>query len=467
MSKPWAAAPLAVIGLIAGPGVASAGTARFHERFDGRSGETSQNFVYRAAGPQANDVTVSRAGTTGLRVVDPAGVTPGPGCAREGGDPTRAVCTYRSGASAGAVDVRLGRGADRARFVEMSGELSGGPGDDTLEADAAFNTRLRGGPGDDTVRGGSGDDLFVEERGASGADTYSGGGGDDSLSLEARRGGVRVSLDGRANDGAPGERDDVGRDVEGVFAGPGDDTLIGNGGRNRLIGSLGSDSISGLGGDDSLEGTSNATGARRTRGRDRLRGGRGDDVLYAGDARVVTLAGGPGQDSLSGGSGRNRIAARDGQADYVECFGGPDLVRADGQDFVAGARGIPGRCERIRRTGRAAGLLASVGPQFVNTVDEFLGRSFEIHVGCVADGPRRCRGGLVLRLGREVLYDGPFAARRGHTRRRAVRVSPGLRERLRAEGELELQATVTSRARGGRAIVRVRPLRLTSDPTPR
>src|SRR5262249_44564803 len=86
--------------------------------------------------------------------------------------------------------------------------------------------------------------------------------------------GVRVTLDGMPNDGAPGEGDDV--RTSNVFGSPGPDVIVGDDGANKLAGSLGADRIDGDGGDDVIEAT--LQGAPGTDGADRVTCGAGNDV---------------------------------------------------------------------------------------------------------------------------------------------------------------------------------------------
>ncbi|MCW2955545.1 MAG: hypothetical protein JWO69_414 [Thermoleophilia bacterium] len=133
-----------------------------------------------------------------------------------------------------------------------------------------------------TLEGGGGNDIFT---GGLGADTYRGGAGLDLVtyaipSLDAR--GVRVTLDGRRNDGNP-RSDFIHRDIE-IAAG--------------------------------------------TAKNDRLVGGKGLDALF-GDAGNDTIIGGKGPDLLVGGPGNDYIDARDGVKDELECGAGSDRIRAD------------------------------------------------------------------------------------------------------------------------------------------
>ena len=159
-------------------------------------------------------------------------------------------------------DVIVGTGADEAIYGDAGEDaLSGGGGDDELD----------GGPGADAIGGGTGSDVV----------SYAGAAA------------VKITLDGAANDGAIGEGDNVGGDVEDLYGGDADDKLSGSRAANTLD------------------------------------GGAGDD----------TLDGGAGGDRLYGGEGGDTISARDGGLDHVDCGPGVDTAIIDAVDVIVG-------CER-------------------------------------------------------------------------------------------------------------------------
>jgi hypothetical protein len=266
--------------------------------------------------------------------------------------------------------------------------IDGGAGRDILEGDAGNDTLL-GGPGDDKLSGSRGDDTLDggdgndEIDGAAGADHLSGGAGDDTLTPDAHEdpsadvvdGGPGVdtitgdyssrfrptssppqvlsfTLAGGADDGRPGEGDDV-HGVErlivsdgGRFAGTdGNDyiKLAQVGSPGELIGGNGDDDLNGGDGTDKLDGGP---------GNDHLDGGFGDDVI----------TGGPGQDRISGDLaagdcgpiwckypyGNDTIDARDGEVDSILCGAGTDTVLADAGDVV------DPDCENVTRAGAPA-----------------------------------------------------------------------------------------------------------------
>ena len=118
-----------------------------------------------------------------------------------------------------------------------------------------------------------------------------GGSGNDYVGFWDRTANVKVSLDGKANDGGKNEGDNVLPNVERVYGGDGNDTLVGNDGYNRLYGGDGNDILKGLGGDDDLD---------EGDGNDSVYGGPGDEYLYND----------PGEDKYYGGDGQRLWSRR-------------------------------------------------------------------------------------------------------------------------------------------------------------
>jgi Ca2+-binding RTX toxin-like protein len=233
--------------------------------------------------------------------------------------------------STGADDLRGGAGNDRNDGRSGSDLLDGGPGEDTLDYSSRIlgvtlnlssglattigesdrisgfedvlgskrDDRLTGDAGPNRLAGGGGNDLLD---GGGDPDVLIGGSGFDTATYAGRSAPVIVSLDGRANDGAAGEGDNVTPSVEGAIGGRGADRLTGNSRSNRLRGGAGNDTL------------------RGGRGRDMLEGGTGRDILF----------GGPGADFLSGGSGRDRVSGGSGT----------DVAVADRRDRVTGVEHV-------------------------------------------------------------------------------------------------------------------------------
>jgi hypothetical protein len=123
---------------------------------------------------------------------------------------------------------------------------------------------------------------------------------------------LTVTLDGAANDGEPGERDNVQPDVENVVGGGLEDTFTGSARRNRLDGGSGEDYLDGAGG--------------------------------AGDEAI-------------GGSAIDVLRLRDnGKRDVARCGSGRDFAIVDRADRVSGS------CER-RDDG--TGNVPELGREFV------------------------------------------------------------------------------------------------------
>lgn len=177
--------------------------------------------------------------------------------------------------------------------------ISGGGGDDSLYGGGKGDT-LNGGDGDDYLTGDDGDDTLVGGAGddgtqsdsKDGADEFRAGSGNDYLYYDGRTQNLKVSLDGKRNDGQKGEGDNIYPGLEQIYGGTGNDRILGDGGYNRIAGLGGNDTISGLGGDDDLDGGN---------GNDTVSGGDGDEYLY-NDAGLDTLLGGDGDDYVNGGS---------------------------------------------------------------------------------------------------------------------------------------------------------------------
>jgi Ca2+-binding RTX toxin-like protein len=156
------------------------------------------------------------------------------------------------------------------------------------------NEVIRGLNGNDVIGGGGGDDIIDEGSAPNGADTISGDtGANDRIFYFTRTSGVDVSLgDGRRNDGALGEQDNVGGSVEDIG---------GTNFRDVLTGGSPANTIDGFGGNDTIT------------------GGRGDD----------TLSTGTGNNGVTAGIGNDLIFARNGEIDNIDCGDNTDTAERD------------------------------------------------------------------------------------------------------------------------------------------
>jgi Ca2+-binding RTX toxin-like protein len=248
-----------------------------------------------------------------------------------------------------------GAGNDVMHGSDVADVFDGGPGNDTIDGFGGNDTLL-GGDGDDVVEGGAGSDHL---EGGTGDDTLrpdghedpspdyvDGGPGIDRIDddytaddVDAdRQPSVAFTLAGAADDGRPGEGDDIvnveqlvlnnGGSVAGtsapellefdnvgkpvnVDAGAGDDTILSGDGNDTITGGPGNDYIDGGFGDDVIN------------------PGPGQDVVFA-DKR----AGDCGPLWCRYPYGNDTVDARDGEVDQIHCGFGTDTVYADPQDVV-------------------------------------------------------------------------------------------------------------------------------------
>ena len=267
-----------------------------------------------------------------------------------------------------------GPGADWLDAADQPAVLDGGPGEDKLTGGAGDDV-LRGGDGNDTIEGkdggdridaGAGDDLIAPDGYEhANADVVDGGPGTDRIEgdyssrFSDSDPPVAITLGGGADDGRPGESDDL-RSVEKVSLNVGGSFTGTDGPDEFRLSQVGTPStMNARGGDDVL---------RSGDGPDHLDGGAGNDSIDGGFGDDV-LIGGPGHDTISGDLaggdcgplwckypyGNDTIDARDGEVDSVTCGAGTDTVLADPQDVVAPD------CEHVDRRSAAPATSAGAG----------------------------------------------------------------------------------------------------------
>ena len=338
---------------------------------------TDGKLNYTAGPLEANVVTID--GT--IRLASPYGIArpritdlgavivPGPGCTALA--PNEVEC-----GDTRSIAVALADGDDSASLRipstggHWTGPFAGAP-------PGRPPAHISGDAGNDHLQGGGGtSDTFV---GGEGADVLVGGDGLDVASYLERTSGVAVTLDGRANDGEPGENDAVAPDIEAVLGGAGNDTLIGNAGVNSnfLDGGPGDDVIDGRGGNDHPEWSDMLAGGA---GADRIRGcrgcwiggGPGNDIIRgaafqvsgeAGNDIVVIVGeapeiyGGPGDDVIRGSGGANFILAGPGSDRVFGGRGNDDLYGDRGRDELFGGPGADYLSARDRTRDAVSGSI--------------------------------------------------------------------------------------------------------------
>ena len=264
--------------------------------------------------------------------------------------------------------------------------LNGNGGNDTLNG-AGGSDALNRGDGDGNQDAGAGDDVL------------NGGPGDDSVSYEEEKSSVRVTIDGIPGDGAAGENDNVGRDVENVTGSRFADALIGNSRPNVLQGGPGNDRLNGGGGDDTLD------------------GGTGNDALQA----------------LGGGK------------DALLCGGGRDGVIADARDFL-------NACEIVERT-----LV-----QVLVTKTKAKRGVVRIPLRCSAYSTDGCNGTLTLKAGKTTLGTKAFGPTYGAKATVKVKLSKKGRKLLRKKRALNATAALSMKDATGQVTRMSRRVRLTA-----
>ena len=229
--------------------------------------------------------------------------------------------------------------AERVSREEGRDIFDGGPGNDLLNA----------GPGANVSNFGPDNQISASPTTTpNGPDDLQGGTGRDTVTYVNFASGVRASMNGVADDGAPAEGDNVRPDNEVVIGGSASDVLKGSAAANTLDGGRGGDTLDGAGGNDVLTGGADDEGADRlsgSDGADSLTGGPGGDRMTGG-AGIDTLDGGAGGDDLAGEVGNDRLSGGSG-ADSVAGGAGDDRLRgaadglagADGNDSLTGGDG--------------------------------------------------------------------------------------------------------------------------------
>ena len=299
--------------------------------------------------------------------------------------------------------------------------IVGGPGNDVLVGTAGHQ-ELEGRAGHNVLRGGAGPDTLRSS--PNGADEVHGGTGRDTMTYEDHFSppGVDVSLDDVANDGQPGEGDNVGSDIEVLIGSGFGDHLTGRSRPDHIFGMAGDDVLSGLGGKDVLDGGSPG---QTQDGSDVFHGGPGVDTVVedgpsgdlvlsiddhandrvAGDPSqgvddirtdVEVVIGGIGNDTISGSASDNHLVGGLGNDILLGAGGNDLLVPGPGVDSVRGGPGVDTASYSSSTTAitgsLSSGAVHGQGPDQLSQMENLLGSPAGDHL-TGSDGPNRLTGG--------------------------------------------------------------------------
>ncbi len=218
-------------------------------------------------------------------------------------------------------------------------------GESSFPSGTGGGDQLDGGTGDDVLNGGFAADVLI------GADGF------DAADYASATSPLTITINNVANDGTPGEGDNVRTTVESILGGQSTDTISGGPGANALFGGAAADAINGGGGNDLLDGE--IPGRFDPFVGDTLAGGAGTDtVSYASHSFGVTadpdnaaddgqigendnvrssvenLFGGPSGDTLTGTAGSNVLDGGNSSGSDSDILTGMGSA-----DFIAGGRG--------------------------------------------------------------------------------------------------------------------------------
>jgi Ca2+-binding RTX toxin-like protein len=268
-------------------------------------------------------------------------------------------------------DGEAGEGDDIGTSIET---MIGGSGDDQITGNDN-NELLLGGGGNDTLNGAGGNDTLD---GQAGADQMIGGPGNDTVTYASRAAAVSVNIDGVANDGAPGEGDNIDFSVETVIGGSGNDFMLGpevdsmgnyiytpvnfqgGPGNDTLGGGIGNDTLLGGPGNDAIDGGGGADNF--------IDGGDGNDYLSVdvgidGDFGSGTINGGNGNDTITSGalgSGAREMHGGGGD-DVLLPHGQAQIVTGDAGNDIASYQGVYAGTKVINLVG--TGLETVIGSE--------------------------------------------------------------------------------------------------------
>jgi hypothetical protein len=354
-----------------------------------------------------------------------------------------------------------GAGNDKIEGYGGNDVIDGGDGNDEVD----------GGEGSDEVHGGAGDDtLWGDHYKSPGADVLDGGPGTDQLDewtipdadthpLPA------VSLNGAADDGRPGEGDNV-ISVE-KYTFHVNTTFVGSDAPESvqvLNVDEGSSNLDGGGGNDILKAYDTNDVVNGGPGDDQVEGGLGNDVV----------TGGPGKDMIMGDStaasctyysckipfGNDTIYAQDGEADQIDCGIGDDVVYADAIDTTTNCETVnkgaapatgpgvpatgPGKSGPATATGAGSGLTVAGASR----IKALLGGKIKVGVPCAA----ACRVSVSAKAGGKTVAGGRTTLLEAGTATVKLKVSKKAVRSLKKARTLKVTLTATVTAASGKPV---------------
>jgi Ca2+-binding RTX toxin-like protein len=224
-----------------------------------------------------NHIQISFSGG-GWTVSDDSGVFAGEGCASASGNAVNCAVAVATGllvitGGGGNDDISVADSVPASVHVRANGNagsdsITGGAGDDVLEAGENYNNPddgndtlignggsdvLYADPGADQLSGGPGDDLLVSSVAVCQSHDYNGGPGDDTVSYGRSDAALTVELGGTGGPSGCGTPDQVGSSNESLEGSDGPDVLVGDNSDNSFLGHLGADSFIAKGGSDFID----------------------------------------------------------------------------------------------------------------------------------------------------------------------------------------------------------------------
>jgi hypothetical protein len=340
-------------------------------------------------------------------------------------------------------------------------ELSGFQGNDALDGGEG-NDKVDGGDGNDIVRGGGGDDeVHGDFYYGPGSDVIDGGPGndivedwDDPEKLD-RQPQINVTQDGIANDGRPGENDNVTNIEQFDLYITGNVTGTDANEKIRLLNpaNSGSSTLRGMGGDDEVIGYDFDDTIDGGAGRDHVEGGMGND----------TVVGGPGQDVIYGDAtssyctwysckipfGNDTVDARDGEADQVDCGIGEDTATVDKIDTVVNCEKVIG-ADSNGTPGGGGGPGGSGGPGAGGVTiasAKLRGTALKVKVACAS----ACTVKGTLKAAGKKIGSGKKKAAKAGTVSMTVKLTKKAKRSLKRGKKLKATLKVTVTPKGGAA----------------